>query len=665
MPRRSLSWRLGRASELRPLLLLLAAIVVPTIGVLWFVGVAMKNEQLAGRQRLADAYRAHLSNLQRALDEHWQEKADRLERQLTQGRPDTVFETAIRLGFDGIVCFSESGETLYPGGSQLAQQETGADPRWASASVLEFAADGPVVERMRAAARAYAAIAEETTDLEERARAIAAEVRCLYKAAEDTEAVSVVLNQLGRDELSDARDAAGRLIVLNTYLMAIEKLAEADDPQFENALLPGIESGVRPELSELLRRLSNRISSYDTISVPAPQRLFLMEELTRLVPERVRFPTLPAERLAAKFLHLHPTPFPKSESLAPTDVPGVWHMTSSNERVVLLLKAETIVQVSQQIATAASLPTGIAARLDPPDAPLLENLLTTHAGSLLPGWRLSLVAAGENPPVAVTDQSALYLWTGILIVLGTCGTAILISQVLQRQLRLARLKSDLVGTVSHELKTPLASVRLLVDTLLESEEYDEQQTTDYLQLISKENARLTRLIDNFLTFSRMERGRIGFEFSLIDPAELIERAFEVAGERFRQPDCRVSTDVAEDLPPIKADEDALVTVVLNLLDNAYKYSESDREIEVRAYQDGGRVAVSVRDNGIGLSKKACKRVFQQFFQVDRTLARRNQGCGLGLSIVDYIVRAHGGQARVESQLGQGSTFTVSFPAAVR
>jgi two-component system, OmpR family, phosphate regulon sensor histidine kinase PhoR len=126
---------------------------------------------------------------------------------------------------------------------------------------------------------------------------------------------------------------------------------------------------------------------------------------------------------------------------------------------------------------------------------------------------------------------------------------------------------------------------------------------------------------------------------------------------------RVPVDIESDatLPSVKADEDALTTVLLNLLDNAYKYTPAEKRISLRAYREGERVIFAVEDNGIGIAPREQKRIFRKFYQVDRRLARETGGCGLGLSIVDEIVRAHGGSVRVRSQLGQGSTFLVSLP----
>jgi len=202
-----------------------------------------------------------------------------------------------------------------------------------------------------------------------------------------------------------------------------------------------------------------------------------------------------------------------------------------------------------------------------------------------------------------------------------------------------------------------------VDTLLNSEKLNERTALEYLQLIARENGRLSRLIDNFLTFSRMERNKHVFEFSEVSVARVVDGAVAAVGERFNAPGCRFEVRVAEGLPPVVADSDALVTALLNLLDNAYKYSGDEKHILLSARARSGSVCLEVQDNGIGLSPREVKKVFKRFYQVDQSLSRETGGCGLGLSLVQYIVAAHKGDVRVESEPGKGSTFTIVLPAA--
>jgi signal transduction histidine kinase len=253
----------------------------------------------------------------------------------------------------------------------------------------------------------------------------------------------------------------------------------------------------------------------------------------------------------------------------------------------------------------------------------------------------------------------VYVWTGGVGIAAIAILGLATGMYLRRQMRLTRLKNDLTATVSHELKTPLSSMRVLVDTLVEGRCKTPQQEKEYLGLIARENQRLSRLIDNFLTFSRMERNKRAFEFRAMEITEVVLAAVEALGERAHA----VQVQMAQGLPAIRGDRDALVTVVVNLLDNARKYSPDSKEIDVQVFPHDNDVCIAVKDQGVGIARRHQRKIFQRFYQVDRSLSRPAGGCGLGLSIVRFIVEAHGGRVTVASQLGKGSTFTVRLPGA--
>ena len=221
-----------------------------------------------------------------------------------------------------------------------------------------------------------------------------------------------------------------------------------------------------------------------------------------------------------------------------------------------------------------------------------------------------------------------------------------------------RLKNDFIATVAHELKTPLASMRLLMDTLLEGRYDSEQTATEYLQLAANENKRLTHLIDSFLTFSRMEHNKQAFVMVRTSPVDIVEAAAGAVKTRFAAGKCKFEINAGKDLPDVTADRDAMVTVLVNLLDNAYKYSYDDKRIELSVFSRDGSVCFCIRDNGKGISRRSVKKIFKRFYQVDRSLSRRAEGCGLGLNIAKFIVDAHKGTISVVSKPGEGSTFTV-------
>jgi signal transduction histidine kinase len=281
----------------------------------------------------------------------------------------------------------------------------------------------------------------------------------------------------------------------------------------------------------------------------------------------------------------------------------------------------------------------------------------------MPGWQASFTLLD----VDALDQQARarrvsYLWVGLLAAGLFAVVAGAVTHAVRRQVRVARLKTDLVAAVSHELRTPLSSIRVLVDGLLRDREVDPAKTREYLGLIAAENNRLSRLIENFLTFASLERSRQPFVFELISPESVVDAAVKAIRDR-QYPDCDLQVDVEPGLPPISGDSEALTAALVNLLDNACKYTPVNRRIVVRARRDGAGVVFAVQDNGIGIPAGEQKRIFRRFYRVDRRLSRDTAGVGLGLSIVDDIARAHGGAVTVASRPGEGSTFNLRVPSA--
>ena len=292
-----------------------------------------------------------------------------------------------------------------------------------------------------------------------------------------------------------------------------------------------------------------------------------------------------------------------------------------------------------------------------------DAFLQASLGQFFPGWNVEVhfndVDIFER---TAHRQKVIYVWAGMLAIAVMVAAGLLTAQAVGKQIKINKLKNDFIATVSHELKTPLASMRVLVDTLLEGSYRDQQQVTDYLQLISKENERLSGLIDNFLTFSRMERNKHAFIMARTTPVAIVDAAAEAVKTKFAGGRCAFDVKAGENLPEVMADRDAMVTVLVNLLDNAYKYSYEDKRIELSAFTEDGSVCFRVSDNGQGMSRRALKKIFARFYQVDRSLSRSAEGCGLGLSIAKFIIDAHKGTISVDSKPGQGTVFTVRLSA---
>jgi signal transduction histidine kinase len=404
-------------------------------------------------------------------------------------------------------------------------------------------------------------------------------------------------------------------------------------------------------------RLAATLNDY-SVDMAGSERLALMERLRSHAPN-VALPTEAPLRLSLTLARM-PVAAPEPAHFQQTSVRGVWAFTSADGRTLALYWTGRIEALMHDLLHQVT-PSGVRFIAYPPDVEADPEAIS--AGAALPGWQLTFQPLDRTVfEDAGRRQAALYVAVGGagLAAIALVGVAVVGS--FRRHLRLARLKTDLVASVSHELRTPLASMRVLVDGLLADDVLDERKTRDYLDLLAAENARLTRLVENFLTFSRLERGRQRFTFAPARPAAIVAAAVEAVRDRV-PPGCDLRVDMAPDLPAIVVDGDALVTALVNLLDNALKYTAADKRIRVRVQRDGNRVLFAIEDNGIGIPAREQRRIFRRFYRVDQRLTRDTGGVGLGLSIVDLIVRAHGGSVGVISESGRGSTFTLRLPAA--
>ncbi len=277
-------------------------------------------------------------------------------------------------------------------------------------------------------------------------------------------------------------------------------------------------------------------------------------------------------------------------------------------------------------------------------------------------WELVLFLHDpETREVLGHNRFWLYLWGLVLVVVVLiAGIAMTVVSVV-REARLSRLKTDFVSSVSHDLRTPLTSIRMYSETLLMGRVKDRDEEKECLRVIAQETERLSRLTERILDFSRMEAGRKAYTFKPEQVSEVVEQALAASRPLIEEARCRVEVDVPANLPAIDVDRDALIEVVINLLSNAIKYSPDDRQVRIAATQHDGRLSLSMRDHGIGIARAEHQRIFEKFYRVDCRRTTEVGGSGLGLSLVQHIVHAHRGEIRVESTPGHGSTFTITLP----
>lgn len=294
--------------------------------------------------------------------------------------------------------------------------------------------------------------------------------------------------------------------------------------------------------------------------------------------------------------------------------------------------------------------------------------------------QLPLVAGGDQPGwlglgVKTTGQRYLAEEVSFLRNMTAHLTASLDRIGLQRSLvrqqletdkqqELSRLKSFFIASVSHELQTPLTAIRMFAEMLRDGGRLSRRQTREYLGIIEGESARLSRLIDNVLDTSRIERGEKLYHFQEVDLNELVRSVLRTLRYPLRKEDASVKLKLAEPGPVIRADPDAVAQALTNLIGNALKYSPERKSIRLATRRTGSGIALDVADRGPGITAAEADSVFEPFFRSADPAVRRKSGAGLGLALVRHIMTAHGGRVELAGRPGRGSTFTLIFPEEV-
>jgi signal transduction histidine kinase len=292
-------------------------------------------------------------------------------------------------------------------------------------------------------------------------------------------------------------------------------------------------------------------------------------------------------------------------------------------------------------------------------------VVATEIGEALPHWEVAvyLLDPGKLTHSAQTLRLTLGLLIGLLLLSIGIGSWLIVND-LKRQLTLARQKTDFVSNVSHELKTPLTSIRMFAELLAEGRVSDPEKRQSYLQIIAAESSRLTRLINNVLDFSRMERGEKKYDLQRLDLVALIHEIaanyrphLEAAGFSF---EC----DIPQARIEISADRDALAQVTVNLLSNAEKYCGPEKKVTLRVElrsEPFRHVEVQILDRGLGVPTDCGERIFEKFYRGHDSLSSGIQGSGLGLTLARQIARAHGGDVAYQPRAGGGSCFILRLP----
>jgi signal transduction histidine kinase len=300
-------------------------------------------------------------------------------------------------------------------------------------------------------------------------------------------------------------------------------------------------------------------------------------------------------------------------------------------------------------------PAGFTARWKRP-------FVATEVGELLPHWEVALYL---SDPAQFKESARLVTVTLVLLITLALAAIMaggyLVAIDTRRQLRLAQNKTDFVSNVSHELKTPLTSIRLFAELLAEERVKDPEKRTRYLRIIAGESERLARLVNNILDFARIEKKRKTYDIRPADAYPVIQRVWESESDRLREAGFVVEWSNGHGPYPVICDDDALAQILVNLISNAEKYSPERKEVVLHSEIEKGMLAVSVLDRGAGIQKGLEKKIFEAFFRGSDSLSSGVQGSGLGLTLARRMARDQGGDVTYRSREGGGSIFTLRIP----
>jgi two-component system phosphate regulon sensor histidine kinase PhoR len=258
----------------------------------------------------------------------------------------------------------------------------------------------------------------------------------------------------------------------------------------------------------------------------------------------------------------------------------------------------------------------------------------------------------------------LILALAATLIAGIAATVVYV----RRGTSLAKLQAEFVQKVSHDLRTPLTSIKMFVETLQDGRLSDKEKVDECLEVLARETDRLTGMVERLLEWARMEAGRRVYELERVSVSRVVDAALEGLESQVKLSGLdeitTVRRELAEELPKIDVDPEAMSEALLNVMSNALRYTPADRkDITVRAARRERDVVITISDNGPGIAHHEQSRIFEKFYRVVDPALPDVEGTGLGLAMVHHIVRAHQGRITVQSDVGKGAAFHIFLPAA--
>ena len=646
-------------SHRRQVILFLAAVLLPCVALVALGLRLLVQERELGAARFEDERRRVTRELQQDLSSQLERTALRQATALA-ARPELLQAWTYDDSVVVLVARLSEGQLLLP----WEQDEMRSEAR-------ALLSQGEFGERVREGERAEFAS-------ENLARAIRSYREALEVAQHPVQAVyarHLIARTLNKDDRQEEAEAEYRQVVtappalvdengIPISLYAVRQLLEAD--QIDSSVWEALRTALSTErwlapsaqylLRDLVGSLMGRVSDArlleeaQSLAEDASNELARTEQALAL---KADFPGLGLRTPSA-------TPAHRENNWVlygtPTWFVGVAPFGDREHGIVVAVRSEPVLASieagtygSGNIVGEASLTTSAAVDGEP-------------LGSDFPGLfvRFDLTDVGSH-----SRTGSVRWWfyaAGLLLVIGvTLFGAYLLWRDVRREVQLAETRSRFVSAVSHELKTPLTAIRMFAETLHEGSPADSGMQGEYLETIVNESERLTRLLNNVLDFSKIERGQKAYRREPHSLAEILRFTARAMQYPLEQKRFALRLDIEEDMPPAQVDRDAIEQAILNLLTNAMKYSGKSRDIELRLRSAGGEAVIEVSDRGVGIELADESRIFERFYRVSSPENDRIPGAGLGLTLVQHIAQAHDGRVTVKSVPGKGSTFSLFIP----